>query len=484
MLNTAEAELLDPTPDVHALFREFDKRFFHSSLGAVEVRWSPRMTRCAGICVYEGHGGLCSVRLSKPLLKLRPRADLINTLLHEMIHAYLFVTNNNRDRDGHGPTFQAHMHRINAAAGTTITIYHSFTEEVASYQKHWWRCSGPCRNKPPYYGYVKRAMNRAPGPSDSWWKRHVASCGGSYVKVREPEGYSAKKRGKAGRKADKTPRIDSIFTGGDGKRKRSGSDASTAVSRPPSKKGRVGGRAVSSDSICPHCDMTVVGEEAMKAHVADCAVAHQRACPVCGVHMPLGELLTHASRCKRGARAGGSGSGAAAPTGECPFCQLQLPLMRLTAHVASCVSVDGHSGASTPREPKRRRPAVPSPAVPAAAPVAAPVVVPHGADLQPVTPCALCGRIDLTGAALDAHFTVCWQRRQARKTGESKSEVIVLSSDDEEDEGERKSDGGDEGERADSKLLLSSVVRPATREELAARRLAYYERSNKADVHV
>ena len=37
--------------------------------------------RCAGICSYEGRGGLCSIRLSEPLLKLRPRKDLVQTLL-------------------------------------------------------------------------------------------------------------------------------------------------------------------------------------------------------------------------------------------------------------------------------------------------------------------------------------------------------------------------------------------------------------------
>ena len=37
--------------------------------------------RCAGLCVYEGRGGLCSIRLSEPLLKLRPRKDLVETLL-------------------------------------------------------------------------------------------------------------------------------------------------------------------------------------------------------------------------------------------------------------------------------------------------------------------------------------------------------------------------------------------------------------------
>jgi hypothetical protein len=39
-----------------------------------------------------------------------------------MIHAYLFVTHNNRDREGHGPEFCKHMHRINKEAGTNITV--------------------------------------------------------------------------------------------------------------------------------------------------------------------------------------------------------------------------------------------------------------------------------------------------------------------------------------------------------------------------
>lgn len=39
-----------------------------------------------------------------------------------MIHALLFVTQNNRDRDGHGPEFCKHMNRINQATGTKITV--------------------------------------------------------------------------------------------------------------------------------------------------------------------------------------------------------------------------------------------------------------------------------------------------------------------------------------------------------------------------
>lgn len=37
-------------------------------------------------------------------------------------------------------------------------------------------------------------MNRAPGPNDNWWATHQASCGGSFVKIKEPEGYGVKKK--------------------------------------------------------------------------------------------------------------------------------------------------------------------------------------------------------------------------------------------------------------------------------------------------
>lgn len=197
-------ELLDPTPDPRALFLQFNDKFFWGRLAGVEVKWSPRMTLCAGVCSYEGRGGLCSIRLSVPLLKLRPRKDLVETLLHEMIHAYLFVTQNNRDRDGHGPEFCKHMYRINKESGTKITIYHTFHDEVDNYRQHWWRCDGPCQKWKPYFGYVKRAMNRAPSAQDNWWARHQQTCGGTYTKVKEPEGYSNKKRKKGENENDET----------------------------------------------------------------------------------------------------------------------------------------------------------------------------------------------------------------------------------------------------------------------------------------
>uniref|UniRef100_A0A0R3RU34 Protein with SprT-like domain at the N terminus n=1 Tax=Elaeophora elaphi TaxID=1147741 RepID=A0A0R3RU34_9BILA len=184
-------ETIDPTPDIYALFQQYDDTFFSGRLAACEVKWSPRMTSSAGLCSFESRGKFCSIRLSKPLLQYRPRKDLVETLLHEMIHAFLFL-----DRDGHGPMFQFHMRRINMNAGTNITIYHSFHDEVIYHQKHWWRCTGPCRMRPPFHGWVKRSMNRAPGKNDFWWKEHQMTCGGNFIKVKEPEDYGTKKMSK------------------------------------------------------------------------------------------------------------------------------------------------------------------------------------------------------------------------------------------------------------------------------------------------
>ncbi|XP_075351986.1 DNA-dependent metalloprotease SPRTN [Mycteria americana] len=187
-------ELLDPSPDVHGLFVQFNETLFWGRLAAVEVSWSPRMTLCAGVCRYEGKGGMCSIRLSEPLLKLRPRKDLVETLLHEMIHALLFVTNNDKDRESHGPEFRKHMHRINRLTGANVTIYHTFHDEVDLYRQHWWRCNGPCQNRKPYFGYVKRSMNRAPSARDFWWAEHQETCGGTFTKVKEPENFSKKSK--------------------------------------------------------------------------------------------------------------------------------------------------------------------------------------------------------------------------------------------------------------------------------------------------
>ncbi|XP_017115127.1 uncharacterized protein LOC108137738 isoform X2 [Drosophila elegans] len=181
-------ELVDPTPDIFSMFVRFDEKFFQKRLGAVALEWSKRMYSCAGICYQRGNrfAKEVTIRLSEPLLKLRPRKDLVETLLHEMIHAYCFILNIREGNGGHGPNFKRMMETINKVAGTNISVYHTFHDEVAAYRTHIWRCTGICQERTPFQGYVKRTANRPPGPSDQWWEKHTRECGGTFMKVGEP----------------------------------------------------------------------------------------------------------------------------------------------------------------------------------------------------------------------------------------------------------------------------------------------------------
>lgn len=93
------------------------------------------------------------------------------------------------------------MTLISAVLHLFSQIYHSFHDEVDVYRQHWWRCNGPCQSRRPFFGYVKRAMNRPPSSRDPWWAEHQRTCGGTYTKIKEPENYG--KTGKTDKKKDK-----------------------------------------------------------------------------------------------------------------------------------------------------------------------------------------------------------------------------------------------------------------------------------------
>jgi len=88
--------------------------------------------------------------------------------LHELIHAFLFLTKSKFDRrdgeDGHGPDFIEKMLEINEMTGLKLSVYHSFHDEVDRNREHVWLCDGKCGAKPPFYGVVKRDRNMPPGP--------------------------------------------------------------------------------------------------------------------------------------------------------------------------------------------------------------------------------------------------------------------------------------------------------------------------------
>jgi len=189
----------DPFIDIHELFALYNTLYFRTLLlPRVEVSWSSRLTLCAGICelVRDPQNGnkytRIRLKLSEPLLKFRPRTDVVDTLLHEAIHAYFFVTTSWRhsrgeDGTGHGEGFLMLADAVNNHGGHGVSVFHTFHDEVDSYRTHVWQCDGPCKARAPFFGLVKRSMNRAPGKGDSWWAGHLEACGGSFTKIAEPE---------------------------------------------------------------------------------------------------------------------------------------------------------------------------------------------------------------------------------------------------------------------------------------------------------
>jgi SprT-like domain-contaning protein Spartan len=111
-------------PSVHDLFCYYNLKHFEGKLGAVRVEWSKRLTRSAGLCYFKRRGRAeeCFIRLSEALLQFRPFSDTMNTLLHEMIHAFLFVTHSWKDQSDHGPHFCSIMKRINKIEGWSLNL--------------------------------------------------------------------------------------------------------------------------------------------------------------------------------------------------------------------------------------------------------------------------------------------------------------------------------------------------------------------------
>lgn len=174
---------------VNNLFKSLDSALFGGILtvSGVTAYWSNKLTRSAGM--FNGKRNAdksikeASIALSYRLFPTRRGKDFIETLLHEMIHAHLFVTGE-RDATAHGTNFKEMMKKVSQSSGFSISITHDYHDEVLAQQVYVWRCDGICRSmKELNYGYVKRSVNRPPGPQEKGWLRHSHFCDGDYLVV-------------------------------------------------------------------------------------------------------------------------------------------------------------------------------------------------------------------------------------------------------------------------------------------------------------
>jgi hypothetical protein len=220
--------------------------------------------------------------------------------LHEAIHAYFFITTSWRhsrgdDGTGHGAGFQLLADAINNHGNYEITIYHTFHDEVDSYRTHVWQCDGPCRTQPPFFGQVKRSMNRAPGKSDTWWSKHEAECGGTYMKISEPEltkkqlqNLSGKDR--AGRQKNK---IDSWVTASKKKSNIKGETSYKPIAL--DKEDETSSKAVVEDVV--RVSSSNAGQKRPRDDVDDDVVVVEKRilveCPICSMRVADTQINKH-----------------------------------------------------------------------------------------------------------------------------------------------------------------------------------------------
>lgn len=109
--------------ELHAHYCWANARFFAGSLPLLPVRWSNRLTRSAGL--YRQRENCAEIVLSRPILTPLSEADLLSTLVHEMIHAWTdWVL---KVKESHGPNFRAKMAEINASQDQfRLSVRHTY----------------------------------------------------------------------------------------------------------------------------------------------------------------------------------------------------------------------------------------------------------------------------------------------------------------------------------------------------------------------
>lgn len=195
--------MVEPRPDIHELFCYYNSLYFSDALGACIVSWDPRLTSMAASCdcVEEG---LCEIQLSVPLLKCRSSADIKNILLHEMIHAFLWIMHKNSNHSDHGSKFWNIANSINSnskddnqrpCSGYNINIHHDFQYEEITDITHLWMCAS-CGdsikreiNKEPSLGdCIEKNVDNNCGNLSCGWHMHMKLCPGRYEKVDDISG--------------------------------------------------------------------------------------------------------------------------------------------------------------------------------------------------------------------------------------------------------------------------------------------------------
>jgi predicted SprT family Zn-dependent metalloprotease len=122
------AQVRDPEShyNLPELFKEFNRLYFDGGLPPTKIKWEGRYSRVWGKYLANGE-----IRIGRNCARAEDPAQVKSTLLHEMLHRFLDVTNQDDGVLGHGPNFIDHAVAINKMAEANGARYRINFYDVA-----------------------------------------------------------------------------------------------------------------------------------------------------------------------------------------------------------------------------------------------------------------------------------------------------------------------------------------------------------------
>ena len=149
----------DSEKDLNLMFDYYNEVLFDNKIVKHSVKWNNRLTRILGRITYSKK----LIELSYKYHEINDYKEMNNTLIHEMIHAYLYQTSNTR---GHGRAFKNMCDIMNKKTGLNIKTTDG--EENAKKLK---------TNKTRYTNKCKKCNHVSHSYKDVT-TRYICKCGG------------------------------------------------------------------------------------------------------------------------------------------------------------------------------------------------------------------------------------------------------------------------------------------------------------------
>lgn len=162
--------LREPLPNLYEVFRIYNEKYFDNVIRGFAFRWCGQLRSIAGRARTYPHRW---ISLSKEIHVGRTMKIMVETLLHEMVHAYLFCISDREAMD-HGPRFLEVMNDVNARSGLSIAVFDNGGLNHIMHLQTIWQCTN-CKEE--------MVRLRPVRPNDKSVKNHAKTCSGSWVVV-------------------------------------------------------------------------------------------------------------------------------------------------------------------------------------------------------------------------------------------------------------------------------------------------------------